>query len=208
MGTSSRTSLPLILADELDADWKRVKIEQAIGDARYGDRKIPTARTRFARFFDLMREAGATARLMLMRAAPQQWGVPASRMRIRSAHGRSQVQRPQGWLWGAGRCRRETAGAEERGVEVQAARAPGATSARAQVRYDLRDICTGKASYRHGRPPGRHGLRVGRASAGARRQGEVLRRQGSAAGAGRAARPCPSIPSSRRMAFSRWAAWP
>ena len=37
MGTTSRTSLPLILADELDADWKRVKIEQAIGDPRYGD---------------------------------------------------------------------------------------------------------------------------------------------------------------------------
>jgi len=32
-----RTSLPLVVADELDADWKRVKIEQAIGDARYGD---------------------------------------------------------------------------------------------------------------------------------------------------------------------------
>src|SRR5438270_5163042 len=36
MGTTSRTSLPLILADELDADWSRVKIEQAIGDPRYG----------------------------------------------------------------------------------------------------------------------------------------------------------------------------
>ena len=37
MGTSSRTTLPLIVADELDADWKRVKIEQAIGDSRYGE---------------------------------------------------------------------------------------------------------------------------------------------------------------------------
>jgi len=37
MGTSSRTSVPLILADELDADWKRVKLEQAIGDPKYGD---------------------------------------------------------------------------------------------------------------------------------------------------------------------------
>jgi len=36
MGTSSKTSVPLILADEMEADWKRVKIEQAIGDARYG----------------------------------------------------------------------------------------------------------------------------------------------------------------------------
>ncbi len=37
MGTTIRTSLPLVVADELDADWKRVKIEQAIGDKRYGD---------------------------------------------------------------------------------------------------------------------------------------------------------------------------
>ena len=36
MGTGIRTSLPLVLADELDADWSRVKIDQAIGDARYG----------------------------------------------------------------------------------------------------------------------------------------------------------------------------
>ena len=36
MGTSSRTSVPLILADEMEADWKRVKIEQAVGDAKYG----------------------------------------------------------------------------------------------------------------------------------------------------------------------------
>src|ERR1700693_2009290 len=37
MGTTSRTTLPLIVADELDADWKRVKIEQAIGGKRHGD---------------------------------------------------------------------------------------------------------------------------------------------------------------------------
>jgi len=36
MGTGIRTSLPLVLADELDADWTRVTIRQAIGDARYG----------------------------------------------------------------------------------------------------------------------------------------------------------------------------
>jgi len=43
MGTSSRTSVPLILADELDADWKRVKIEQAVGDPKT-EIRIPTDR--------------------------------------------------------------------------------------------------------------------------------------------------------------------
>ena len=37
MGTVIRSTLPLVVADELDADWKRVKIDQAIGDPRYGD---------------------------------------------------------------------------------------------------------------------------------------------------------------------------
>src|SRR5437762_13562212 len=36
MGTGIRTGLPMIVADELDADWARVRVEQAIGDAKYG----------------------------------------------------------------------------------------------------------------------------------------------------------------------------
>src|SRR5690349_1657039 len=36
MGNGSRTALPRVLADELDADWTRVRIVQAIGDSRYG----------------------------------------------------------------------------------------------------------------------------------------------------------------------------
>ena len=37
MGTGIRTALPMVAADELEADWERVRIEQAIGDPRYGD---------------------------------------------------------------------------------------------------------------------------------------------------------------------------
>lgn len=77
MGTTSRTSLPLVVADELDADWKRVKIEQAIGDARYGSQNTDGSHS-VREFFDVLREAGATARFMLVQAAAQQWGVPAA----------------------------------------------------------------------------------------------------------------------------------
>jgi isoquinoline 1-oxidoreductase beta subunit len=77
MGTVIRTSLPLVLADELDADWKRVKIDQAIGDKRYGDQNTDGSQS-VRRFFDTMRECGATARLMLIHAAALQWNVAAS----------------------------------------------------------------------------------------------------------------------------------
>jgi isoquinoline 1-oxidoreductase beta subunit len=77
MGTVIRTSLPLVLADELDADWKRVKIDQAIGDKRYGDQNTDGSQS-VRRFFDTMRESGAAARLMLIQAAALQWNVAAS----------------------------------------------------------------------------------------------------------------------------------
>jgi isoquinoline 1-oxidoreductase beta subunit len=77
MGTTSRTTLPLIVADELDADWKRVKIEQAIGDERYGDQNTDGSHS-IRSFYDAMRGAGATARFMLIQAAAQRWGVLAA----------------------------------------------------------------------------------------------------------------------------------
>ena len=77
MGNGVRTSLPRILADELDADWSRVKIIQGDGDERYGSQDTDGSHS-VREFFDAMREAGATARLMLVRAAAQQWGIPES----------------------------------------------------------------------------------------------------------------------------------
>ena len=77
MGTGIRTVLPMVLADELEADWKRVKIEQAIGDTKYGSQN--TAGSCSIRdFIVTIREAGASARLMLERAAAEKWKVPAS----------------------------------------------------------------------------------------------------------------------------------
>src|SRR5216683_3790501 len=76
MGTTSRTTLPLVVADELDADWKQVKIEQAIGDKRYGDQNTDGSHS-IRSYYDVMRLAGATARFMLIQAAAQLWGVPA-----------------------------------------------------------------------------------------------------------------------------------
>ena len=75
MGNGVRTSLPRIVADELDADWSRVKVIQADGDEKYGSQDTDGSHS-VREFFDPLREAGATARLMLVRAAAAQWKVP------------------------------------------------------------------------------------------------------------------------------------
>jgi len=80
MGTGIRTALPMVAADELDADWQQVTIEQALGDPKYGDQNTDGSKS-IRDFYDALREAGATARLMLERAAAATWGVPASECR-------------------------------------------------------------------------------------------------------------------------------
>ena len=80
MGSGSKTALPRIVADELDADWARVKMVQAPGDEKYGDQDTDGSHS-VTSFFDPLREAGGTARLMLVRAAAAQWGKPAAECR-------------------------------------------------------------------------------------------------------------------------------
>jgi len=76
MGQGIRTSLPLIIADELGADWNKVRIVQAEGDEKkYGSQNTDGSFS-VRMFYKPMREAGATAKLLLMQAAAQQWNVP------------------------------------------------------------------------------------------------------------------------------------
>lgn len=77
MGTGSKTSLPLVVADELDVDWKSVRVEQALGDKKYGSQNTDGSCS-VRDFVAAMHQAGATARLMFERAAAQKWSVPAA----------------------------------------------------------------------------------------------------------------------------------
>lgn len=74
MGTGIRTGLPMVVADELEADWSRVVIEQAVGDKQYGSQYTDGSRS-VVQNYQRMREFGAAARRMLEQAAAQQWGV-------------------------------------------------------------------------------------------------------------------------------------
>ena len=78
MGTGIRTGLPLVLADELEAVWSRVSLQQAVGDEKkYGNQNTDGSFS-IRMFFEPMRKAGASARMMLEQAAAQKWGINAS----------------------------------------------------------------------------------------------------------------------------------
>ncbi|MCH9694074.1 MAG: molybdopterin-dependent oxidoreductase [Gammaproteobacteria bacterium] len=77
MGQGIRTSLPQVIADELEADWDKIEVIQAVGHEKYGDQNTDGS-TSIRRHFDLLRNAGATARDMMIAAAASMWAVPAS----------------------------------------------------------------------------------------------------------------------------------
>lgn len=81
MGTGVRTSLPLIVAEEMEADWSRVKVTQAHGDeVKFGNQDTDGSRST-RHYLIPMREIGAAARTMLEAAAAKRWGVPANEVK-------------------------------------------------------------------------------------------------------------------------------
>lgn len=77
MGQGIRTSIPMIVADELEADWKSINVIQGLGDKKYGSQNTDGSRS-VRNFYQPLREAGATARTMLEQAAATSWNVPVT----------------------------------------------------------------------------------------------------------------------------------
>src|SRR5271168_2797112 len=84
MGQGVRTGMPLIVADELEADWSKVKVQQATGDeVKYGNQDTDGSRST-RHFFLPMRQVGAAARMMLEAAAAKRWGVPVTEVEAKN----------------------------------------------------------------------------------------------------------------------------
>ena len=147
MGTGSRTTLPFVVADELEADWARVRVVQAPGDeVKYGNQDTDGSRST-RHFIQPMRQCGAACRAMLAAAAAKRWGVPVSEV---EAVNHEVVHKASGKKLGYG----------ELAAEAAAMPTPAAGSLKlkteAEFRYigkgtiptvDLFNITVGKARY-------------------------------------------------------------
>ena len=86
MGQGIMTALAMILAEELDADWNRVRVAPVVDNPAAWPRKMVTAASRSVRSsYEMLRHAGAAAREMLVTTAAEEWRVEAST--CRTEHG-------------------------------------------------------------------------------------------------------------------------
>jgi isoquinoline 1-oxidoreductase beta subunit len=147
MGTGIRTSLPMVVAEEMEADWNRVQVRQAPGDeAKYGNQDTDGSRST-RHYLIPMRQVGAAARLMLEGAAAKRWNVAVTEVK---AVNHEVVHSATGRKLGFGE------------LAADAAAQPVADASKLQLkdpkdfRYigkgrvsivDLHDITTGKAKY-------------------------------------------------------------
>ncbi len=145
MGSGNRTGLPRIVADELDADWTKVKVESATGDEKYGDQDTDGSHS-VKSFFGTLREAGASARLMLVRAAAQSWGVPETEC---ATEPNTVVHKPSGKKLGYGELASAAAKLSvPKKEELQLKpRSEWRYIGKAATGYDFADMTTGKAVY-------------------------------------------------------------
>jgi isoquinoline 1-oxidoreductase beta subunit len=157
MGTGSRTSVPMVLADEMEADWARVKLVQAPGDEpTYGNQDTDGSRS-MRHFIQPMRQCGAAMRQMLEQAAAKRWGIDPTLCRAQN-HEVVRLEKvaegvapsPDGPRLGFGELAEAAMALPMPAVEQLRLKDPEdfRYMGKAEVQiYDLHDITTGKARY-------------------------------------------------------------
>ena len=147
MGQGIRTGMPMVVADEMEADWSRVRVVQATGDERrWGNQDTDGSRST-RHFFTPMRRCGAAARQMLEAAAAARWNVPVSEVQAKN---HEVVHAKSGKRLGYGALASDAASMPIPAADALRLKDPS------QFRYigtgklklvDAKDIVTGKAQY-------------------------------------------------------------
>ena len=83
LGQGTHTGIPMIIADELDAAWKKVQVKTALAAEPFKDplwhAQLTGGSTSIRHRWDLLRKVGAAARQMLVETAAERWGIPAKK---------------------------------------------------------------------------------------------------------------------------------
>ena len=152
MGTGIRTSLPMVVADEMEADWGRVALVQAPGDEpRYGNQDTDGSRS-MRHFIQPMRQCGASMRHMLESAAAAKWSVDPSLCRAKNheVHLLDKDKKETGKKLGFGELAEAAMALPVPAQETLLYKSPEEFTliGKGNVKIaDLRDITTGKAVY-------------------------------------------------------------
>jgi isoquinoline 1-oxidoreductase beta subunit len=144
MGQGIRTGLCMVVADELEADWTSVHVDQAIGDPKYGSQNTDGSSSIRTGEYTRLRQAGAAARQMLEGAAAAEWGVPATEVAAKNGtvvHAATKRSLPFGKL--VARARTLPVPAAPRLKDASQFRFIG----KEMAGLDLHDILTGKAIF-------------------------------------------------------------
>jgi isoquinoline 1-oxidoreductase subunit beta len=80
LGQNIKTSFPMVVAEELDADWKKVKVVQANLDSKKYERQLTGGSGAVPHSWERLRKAGATARHMLVEAAAKRWKISSDKL--------------------------------------------------------------------------------------------------------------------------------
>ncbi|NVK48963.1 MAG: xanthine dehydrogenase family protein molybdopterin-binding subunit [Cyclobacteriaceae bacterium] len=82
LGQNIKTSFPMVVAEELDADWGKVRVLQANLDTEKYDRQLTGGSGAMPHSWERLRKAGATAKYLLVAAAAKMWNVPAEEITV------------------------------------------------------------------------------------------------------------------------------
>lgn len=82
LGQNIKTSFPMVVAEELEADWEKVRVVQANLDASKFDRQLTGGSGAMPHSWEILRKAGATAKFVLVAAAAKTWNVPAAEITV------------------------------------------------------------------------------------------------------------------------------